>query len=337
LRILAVLFALAALCAVEALAQPDPLLVMPLGDSITQARGGSSVEQPGFAGYRYWLWKDLESAGYPVDFVGSNYGTWNGPPPYSDYDQDHEGHWGWRADQILVEIGDWAAAAHPDVVLIHLGTNDLWQGQSIESTISELGQIIDVMRGVNPETTFLLAQLISAYPASLDSIAPFNDEIPVLAAAKHTETSPVLVVDMFTGFDPWQHTYDGVHPNEPGEQFMAERWLVPLEAIFESVSSVTDPVPEATEKLQVAGFPNPFNPTTRISYYVPTAGTVRVSIHSLTGRTVATLRSGHMEAGEHTATWNGRDATGGDVASGVYFVRVSYGQESVTSKIALVR
>ncbi|MBS2964878.1 GDSL family lipase, partial [Actinocrinis puniceicyclus] len=62
--------------------------VMPLGDSITDGN-----QTPG--GYRIGLWQRFVSAGYKVDFVGS---LFNGPSTLGDH--DHEGHSGWRIDQI---------------------------------------------------------------------------------------------------------------------------------------------------------------------------------------------------------------------------------------------
>src|SRR5947208_9439666 len=69
--------------------------VMPLGDSITE---GTQV--PG--GYRIGLWQRLAAGGYRVDFVGSQY---NGPSNLGDH--DHEGHPGWRIDQIDANITGW--------------------------------------------------------------------------------------------------------------------------------------------------------------------------------------------------------------------------------------
>src|SRR5215813_8194488 len=66
--------------------------VMPLGDSITD---GSTV--PG--GYRINLWQRMAAGGYTVDFVGSEF---NGPAALGDH--DHEGHSGWRIDQLDANI-----------------------------------------------------------------------------------------------------------------------------------------------------------------------------------------------------------------------------------------
>src|SRR3712207_5472734 len=114
--------------------------VMPLGDSITEG-------YQGHASWRFWLWKRLDLAGYDVDFVGSRTGVLTpgapgeqGPPPYTDFDQHHEGHSGWRTDQILDRIDEWAPQYAPDVVLLHLGTNDMLQSHSVSSAIARLGQ-----------------------------------------------------------------------------------------------------------------------------------------------------------------------------------------------------
>ena len=69
-----------------------------------------------------------------------------GPPPNDDFDHDHEGHWGWRVDEILGDIHRWAEEYQPDVVLVHLGSNDVFQRQSLDSTLDELGELIDAVR-----------------------------------------------------------------------------------------------------------------------------------------------------------------------------------------------
>jgi hypothetical protein len=205
--------------------------LMPLGDSITEA-------ETGHASYRYWLWHRLMGGGYPVDLVGSMTGVYGGPPLYSDFDPDHEGHWGWRADEILAEIVGWATAAQPEVVLVHLGHNDLWQGQGVETTIDELEAIVLAIRSVNPRVTVLLAEVIPSTLPALDEIPALNAEIVLLAALLDSPVSRVIAVDQWTGFDPVVDTYDGVHPSESGEQKLAQRWFEVLEVLLEPTGLV---------------------------------------------------------------------------------------------------
>lgn len=83
--------------------------------------------------------------------------------------------------------------------------------------------------------------------------------------------------------------------------------------------------------------PNPFNPRTKISFVLPTAGEARLCVYDVNGRLVRTLASGWMEAGERTVTWDGDDDRGGRVASGLYFCRLSAGDRTLVQKMTLLK
>jgi hypothetical protein len=67
-------------------------------------------------------------------------------------------------------------------------------------------------------------------------------------------------------------------------------------------------------------FPNPFNSHTSVSYALPSAGPVLLSVHDALGRCVRILMDGRMTAGPHAAAWDGRDDCGAEVESGIYLV-----------------
>ncbi|MGA9115307.1 MAG: FlgD immunoglobulin-like domain containing protein [Bacteroidota bacterium] len=69
-------------------------------------------------------------------------------------------------------------------------------------------------------------------------------------------------------------------------------------------------------------YPNPFNPSTTIRFALPREARVRVSVYNLLGQEIRTLLEGERAAGYHTATWDGRNRTGVEAASGVYFYRM---------------
>jgi lysophospholipase L1-like esterase len=201
---------------------------MPLGDSITQPDGAHNS-------YRRPLWIRLRQAGYNVDFVGSTQQHYQGASaPLSDFDRDHEGHSGWRVDQILEQIDGWADTSKPDIVLIHLGTNDVLQGQTPQSTIEELRTLIQRLRNTNPRIKALIAQLIPC--GNEAQVRELNKLIVDLARGTNTQDSPVIAVDQFSGFNPaiGKNTYDGCHPNESGEQKMADRWFAALKKLLPS-------------------------------------------------------------------------------------------------------
>jgi len=199
--------------------------IMPLGDSITE----SSKDQNS---YRFYLWHSLIDKGYHPNFVGSQEGVGHGLPANPDFDMDHEGHSGWRADEILNHIQGWATSTSPDVVLLHIGTNDICQEQSVGSTVADIGGIIDVLRTVNPRIRVLLAQLIDSSecpPAAL------NAKLPGLVADKNRAESPIGIVDHYSGFDPATMTSDGTHPNASGDSHMADRWFEKLVPMLDAI------------------------------------------------------------------------------------------------------
>jgi len=88
----------------------------------------------------------------------------------------------------------------------------------------------------------------------------------------------------------------------------------------------------------LAASPNPFNPSTTISFALPEDGRARVQVFDLSGRLVRTLADRAFDAGTHALTWDGKDDRGAPAASGVYFLRMeSAGNARDTAKVVLLR
>nr|MBN2276478.1 T9SS type A sorting domain-containing protein [candidate division Zixibacteria bacterium] len=83
--------------------------------------------------------------------------------------------------------------------------------------------------------------------------------------------------------------------------------------------------------------PNPFNPITDISFALPDPGRVRLEIFNILGQSVRLLVDEDLPAGRHLIRWNGRDDVGTEVASGIYFYRVDYGNLSQTRKMIMIK
>jgi hypothetical protein len=84
-------------------------------------------------------------------------------------------------------------------------------------------------------------------------------------------------------------------------------------------------------------YPNPFNPSTTISYSLPEAAHVRIEVCNVLGQKVRTLVNTVRPAGEHQARWDGTDESGSPVASGVYLYRFQSSGQVVTRKMLLLR
>jgi hypothetical protein len=94
----------------------------------------------------------------------------------------------------------------------------------------------------------------------------------------------------------------------------------------------------ATKPFQVdANYPNPFNPSTRIGYFMPQAGKLTIAIYNVRGELVKQLIDEAVPEGAGNIVWHGTDDSGAEVASGVYFYKtVALGKTSI-QKMALVR
>jgi flagellar hook assembly protein FlgD len=83
--------------------------------------------------------------------------------------------------------------------------------------------------------------------------------------------------------------------------------------------------------------PNPFNPTTRISFSVERGGRTTLRIFDIAGRLVATLLDQNLPAGSHSITWRGLDSRNRQVASGVYFYELRSGADVLTRSMVLLK
>jgi hypothetical protein len=85
-------------------------------------------------------------------------------------------------------------------------------------------------------------------------------------------------------------------------------------------------------------YPNPFNPSTTIQFSIPFMESVDLKIYDLQGRLIRTLAQQQTHSpGVFTATWDGRDDSGQQVVSGIYFVKLQAGQFAASRKMALVK
>ena len=96
--------------------------------------------------------------------------------------------------------------------------------------------------------------------------------------------------------------------------------------------------PELPETFAVAqNVPNPFNPETAIAYALPRQTEVVLKIYNLLGQEVRRLVDGVMPAGYHRVVWDGRDAYGRRVSSGVYIYRLVAGDFLATHKMLVLK
>lgn len=84
-------------------------------------------------------------------------------------------------------------------------------------------------------------------------------------------------------------------------------------------------------------YPNPFNSETRIEFSLPTKGDFKLEIINTLGRTVTSIDGNSIAGGLQSVTWNGKDDHGRDVASGIYFYKISFAGASLSRKMVLLK
>jgi hypothetical protein len=84
-------------------------------------------------------------------------------------------------------------------------------------------------------------------------------------------------------------------------------------------------------------YPNPFNPSTEISFAIVNQGHVFIEVFNIKGEKVAVLRDEVIKPGNYSVTWNGRDENGNPVSSGVYFYKMKASKFVSTKKMILIK
>jgi len=112
-------------------------------------------------------------------------------------------------------------------------------------------------------------------------------------------------------------------------------WQTGVTAPTDVQEIVTEELPTTYSLSQ--NYPNPFNPSTVVEFTVPHRSHVELSIYNLLGQRVVTLVDQPMSQGTYRTTWDGRDDSGGRVASGVYFYRLEAEHFVEVKKMVLLK
>ncbi|MDP6587267.1 MAG: T9SS type A sorting domain-containing protein, partial [Anaerolineales bacterium] len=112
----------------------------------------------------------------------------------------------------------------------------------------------------------------------------------------------------------------------------------PFELTIDASSVSIDEVGLIPETFALhANYPNPFNPSTTISYDLPKRSQVTLGIYDLLGKQIKTLVKQSQDAGNKIAVWDGTDDLGRQVSAGVYLYQIQAGQFTQTRKMLLLK
>ena len=111
----------------------------------------------------------------------------------------------------------------------------------------------------------------------------------------------------------------------------------PSEVIVASVEATKIKINLANEYMLMSSYPNPFNPETTISYELTQSGSVDLAVYNMLGQKVSTLINGFVDAGSYKSVWNGLDINGAEMPSGIYMLRLTSANNSISEKVTLLR
>lgn len=237
-----------------------PVRIMPLGDSITYDTQKDDMRSAALrTGYRWPLWLWLENGDIQVDFVGSEKA---GQDVLPAFDYDNAGFPGIKAGQLafLLDTGinpypdpdepideiqgsgdSYLQYYSPDVILLHIGTND-----HPETNTAGVEDILDEIDEYSEHATVILAKIINRVDFSQDTTT-YNNNLEIMADNRIADGDKIILVDMEDGADIiYELTGDGgdmndnIHPGlvvnpfvvDSGYGKMADVWFASLEDVL---------------------------------------------------------------------------------------------------------
>ena len=245
------------------------LNVLTVGDSITAGlvtyyNSSANWHVPG--GYRLPLYKYLTHAGYSVKYLGSSdvFGTSSvgagnaneaNPSPSLGDNDHHEGHSGITLVTMLERFNNTnvqneiASQGTPDVITLHLGTNDIMGvddnttddaiSADAEKVLTRMKNLLNRLQELYPNTKILVAKIIARSGNKNKVVTEFNKKLNTFFESNQEEN--LILVDL--GINSVSYgllRYDGLHPSTEGYTQMAKGWFAAIDAAFEPFGEATD-------------------------------------------------------------------------------------------------
>lgn len=220
--------------------------ILPLGNSITQGKllvvsqdtkkltykpdryrglradGAHGILASGSGGYRLPLEQMLYDSGWDLEMVGRR----------TEGGGHHEGYPGYMTHEIIPMLDEILEVNDPDLILLHIGTNDLPRPNDAEECFDNIVEMLEIIHDFNPDIKVVLAQIVPC----LQNTDLGEDRYPEIIDLNNLlKNVPyrgnfVTLVDMWTPFvstDNWESVLmsDSWHPNDDGYYLMAEIWL----------------------------------------------------------------------------------------------------------------
>jgi len=215
--------------------------------------------------YRKALYDKLKAGGYVVNDE-IFFGTLFSGESVADFDPDHEGHPGWSTDEIVAgrtgsgegKLSDWLIAEEPNIILLHIGTNDISGGNEDWHEVEDILGVIDDYEFTSENAVGVILALIidrSCDPFIIPCLkspetSSFNNDVrDFVFFPRQAGGDKIVLVDMQIGaginYDRWDmggDMWDNLHPFETGYTKMADLWFSALMAILPQADAGPDQI-----------------------------------------------------------------------------------------------
>ena len=213
---------------------------MPLGDSITRGKGGSS--------WRHHLRNLLKTEGIQIQYVGSSPHAPNSGEPWSDhylalqqaleYNVEHEGWGGLKIHELIkldghesypdFTIEELLETNPADLILLMIGTNDFKYNYETDTAWQRLNRLVKMIVGIS-DAPLLVASILPIHaevdPTFSEKIKDYNAKIAEIIDSCRSKGCQVGFVDMYPHFRKEDMLEDGFHPNIYGDEKIAKIWF----------------------------------------------------------------------------------------------------------------
>lgn len=200
---------------------PPEWLIPTLGDGFDACGWAANLYNPEAVGYRAFLRNMIEAKGLAMVYVGSVTVVEG---------LAHEGHSGWRIEDLdyCIQHSDWLEKGQPNVILLHIGTNDASEGKKPEEMVKNLQALLEHIYDKLPDTTeVIVAQIIPARQTWInETISQYNLLLLSVVDNFREEQKHVSYVDMTSAIhsDSDLDNMFGQHPTVEASERMAQIW-----------------------------------------------------------------------------------------------------------------
>ncbi len=181
------------------------------------------------------------------------------------------------------------------------------------------------------------------YQSAIEGFEEILDNPPTLADSVYSAINigySYLMMQNNTGKFDYDGRYFSLKPSSMEKYLLMENDLLSLLTNDKSDNDPdhgNNPNDLCPSMVLNNNFPNPFNPSTTISFSIPTDAKVELEIFNIKGQKVRTLTKEVMTKGNHNVIWNGDNNSNQPVSSGIYFYKLTSGNQTITKKMIMIK